>query len=170
MTQYARVVIQDCKAARDELKAGATGHVFRSRWVAAVTLLRAVGHVLEKVDSKRDSAMAAAIREAHARLKSSKPEPRVFWEFIDAERNNVLKAYRFGAKESVTVRPGTGHIAMYGRRFSGLSGPTTYDQFLDGGPFAGKAPDAAVAAAIEWWESYLADIDADAARRARASA
>jgi hypothetical protein len=171
MTRYARVVLQDCEAAVADLRAGATGHVYRSRWVGAVALLRAVGHVLDKVDSRLDAAMATAIREAYAELKRRRPEPRNFWDFIEAERNNVLKVYQFSAKEHVTVRPGTLHFELSrGVSYCGPSGPTTYDQVIDGGPFYGVAPPDAVARSIAWWLEYLDGIDGRAMEIRQASA
>jgi|GEM_PF-3130854 len=45
----------------------------------------------------------------------------------------------------------------------GSSGPTTYDQVIEGGPFDGVHPADAIARSIEWWLSYLDQIDRRAA-------
>jgi hypothetical protein len=103
MTAIAREVLRDCEAALEDLRAGPTGLQWRTRWAATVTLLRAVGHVLEKVDSKSSKAMATAIKEKYKELKASKSEPQIYWGFIEQERNNILKEYRFSAKQNVTI-------------------------------------------------------------------
>src|SRR5918996_909674 len=103
MTATARLVLRDCEAALDDLRAGPTGLQWRTRWAAAVALLRSVGHVLQKVDVEASPAMAQAVTEAWTRMNASKPEPRIFWGFIEEERNNILKGYRSSAKQNVTI-------------------------------------------------------------------
>jgi hypothetical protein len=125
MTATARLVLLDCEAALEDLRAGPTGLQWRTRWAAVVALLRSVGHVLQKVDAKSSRAMGQAIREAFADLKATAPEPRIFWTFIEEERNNILKEYRSSAKQNVTVRPGTTgadtpHTAGRGHHTSGI--------------------------------------------------
>jgi hypothetical protein len=50
MTAAARLVLDDCRGALADLKEGVQGAEWRRRWIVTVVLLRAVGHVLEKVD------------------------------------------------------------------------------------------------------------------------
>jgi hypothetical protein len=66
----------------------------RLHWVAAVALVRAVGHVLDKVDGTSPAVKSAA-RAAFTRWKSSAPEHEIFREFIERERNTILKEYEF---------------------------------------------------------------------------
>src|SRR5450759_1169232 len=103
MTARARIVLSDARDALSDLADGVSGSEWRRRWVTAVVLLRAVGHVLDKVDAESSPAMCRAIAEAWRGLPASKPEPRIFWDFIDAERNNVLKEYVLAAGQGVTV-------------------------------------------------------------------
>ena len=160
VTRYARIVLADCEDALAELNSGPTGVEWRRRWVTTVALLRAVGHVLSKVDRAADADLANAIDASFAALKASKPCPAIFWEFIDRERNNVLKMYRIGAGQGVTVRPGTAIVDAELRQIGSLaSGPTTYEHLMRTGPFADKDPRALVAEAIQWWRSYLDAID-----------
>jgi hypothetical protein len=160
MTTAARAVLLDCEAALDDLRTGATGLLWRTRWVAAVALLRTVGHVLDKVDGERNPELRAAITSAYAELKQTRPEPKIFWEFIEEERNNVLKIYQFGVQQNVTVRPGAPWTNLgTGESGSIGGGPTTYEHLVRGGPFAGQDPRDVVGQAIEWWREYLDDID-----------
>lgn len=148
MTQNARRVLNDCKLVLRELQSEPRGAQFRIRWVAAVALLRAVGHVLSKEDSRAGLAMAQAVDSEWDNLKTTKPEPRIFWQFIEDERNNVLKAYQFRAGQSVIIR---------------IGGPTTYTYEMTSGPFVGRDPRALVSEAIDWWELYLDKVDRRAA-------
>ena len=161
MTIKARVVLLDCDAALTDLRTEPTGHTWRCRWAAAVSLLRAVGHVLKTVDSQASTEMADAIRAAWETLQRTRPEPEIFWQFIEEERNNVLKAYQFGAKETVTISPPTLHLDLKtGEQSSSGGAPTTYHHFMRvPGPFAGQHPTDLVADGIAWWRSYLDNID-----------
>ncbi len=57
----ARDAFEDCLAAYGELKEAANPDVFRRRWIAFITSLRAVGNVLHKVDSKKSEKHRNAI-------------------------------------------------------------------------------------------------------------
>lgn len=161
MSQQARFVLQDCKVALEDLRAAeATGVQWRIRWIAVVALLRAVGHVLDKVDGAQSPQLRAAINKEFERLKASKPEPRIFWDFIEAERNNILKVYQFGARQSVTVRLGMLHVNFKtGEQWSDSSGPTIYTYEMATEPFVGQKPHQVVEQAIAWWEHYLDEIE-----------
>jgi hypothetical protein len=160
MTANARAVLSDCEAALGDLRSGATGLLWRTRWVSVVTLLRAVGHVLDKVDGRRDPKLKAVIASAYADLKSTQPEPSIYWQFIEQERNNVIKAYEFGVQQNVTVRPGAlWHDTRTGEWGSTESGPTTYEHLVRDGPFAGQDPRDVVEQAIRWWHEYLDALD-----------
>ena len=50
MTARARIVLEDCRLALQLLEEETDLRRWRLHWVAAVALVRAVGHVLEKVD------------------------------------------------------------------------------------------------------------------------
>jgi hypothetical protein len=166
MTAAARVVLQDCRSALATLTDGVQGSDWRWRWVAVVTLLRAVGHVLVNVDGVKDKATAAAIERAWTELNGSKPEPRIFWRFIDQERNNLLKEYRLGAGQGVTVFLQPFHLRV---SVAGVSTPAPppqpprpaeYAYPMNEGPFEGRDQREVVAEAIRWWERYLDAVDA----------
>src|ERR1700681_2813253 len=93
MTHKARIVLQDCRHAVARHTLELQGEELRVSWVAILTLLRAVGHVLDKVDGKASPAMAQAVTEWWKAMNASKPEPAIFWQFIDEARNRVVKLY-----------------------------------------------------------------------------
>lgn len=80
----------------------ADGEVERSEWrlywVSGVALLRTIGHVLAKVDAKSSLQHSQAIDDFWKSLHSERESAWIFWEFIEKERNNLLKVYSFGAQ------------------------------------------------------------------------
>src|SRR5690606_31195555 len=79
-------------AAHNELQETSDLDVYRRRWVTVVTLLRAVGNVLESIDGERSRLHKHVIA---ARWDEGKPE--IFTRFIDATRSDTIKEYRSGA-------------------------------------------------------------------------
>lgn len=71
---------------------------WRLFWVAGITLLRTIGHVLAKVDAENSGTHKKIIQEMWDSVKKNRNESRIFWEFVENERNNILKTYSFGAK------------------------------------------------------------------------
>jgi hypothetical protein len=71
---------------------------WRLYWIAGVALLRTVGHVLAKVDALVSPTHAAVVGGLWATLKADRKSSAIFWNFIEEERNNLLKTYTFGAK------------------------------------------------------------------------
>ena len=69
---------------------------FRVLWVAGIALIRTVGHVLQKVDSKESSAVKTAVELIYYQWKSEKLNNTIFWDFIELERNQILKQYELG--------------------------------------------------------------------------
>src|SRR3990172_5905920 len=110
----AREVLADCELALADFEAAGPTPYWRTRWTGLVSLLRCVGHVLHKVDAVQSTNLKKAVADAWDDLKKTKPEPRIYWEFIEEERNNILKAYEFGARMNTTIRPGTAYLSLSG--------------------------------------------------------
>ncbi|MFE1600602.1 hypothetical protein [Methylobacterium sp. ID0610] len=73
---------------------------WRLYWVSGITLLRTIGHVLAKVDALTSGEHAAVISKWWKYISENPEEARIFWDFIERERNNLVKTYAFGAKLS----------------------------------------------------------------------
>ena len=163
MTAIARSVLVDCEAAWAELPDPPT-NVWRLRWVALLALLRAVGYVLDNRDGARSPEMRAAVDAKWAELKLRSRDDKIFWEFIDAERQGILHAYEFTASQSVTVFPQVGGLVANASGSRVLAAPrAVYTSTMALGPFQGQAPKDVAAAALKWWHAYLDDVDRRAA-------
>ena len=150
MTKVARDVLADCREAHNELVNGLSGSLWRRRYFACVALLRTVGHVLHKVDSEVYSKHGSAIKDWWQNKKDTKPEPAIYWSFVEEERNLFLKTYGPVAAQNMTVYPG-------GDRESEIS------YVMKDGPFKGVDPRNLILDAIEWWEQELDTIDRNVA-------
>ncbi len=154
--------MDDCRVAIEALDECEFGPEWRRSWVTVVALLRAVGHVLQKVDAPTDARMAKVIRQQYESLKRSRLEPAIYWGFIEGERNHVLKEYRFsgrhssttGSSSSMSLAVGDGQIVTVTRDPPGQLHMHVFDE----GPFVGRHQVAVAKVAVEWWESYLAEV------------
>ena len=166
MTTQARYVLGDCERLLAAIGQDMPTDLWRPRWAGLVALLRAVGHVLKKVDRARSREARQVINEAWEELRRSKPAPKIFWQFVQAERNNVLKAYALSTGVNTSIRPGAGRINMaIGESGSAPSGPTTYNAFMRSGPFECQDPLQLCRDAIAFWHAYLDTIDQRIAER-----
>jgi hypothetical protein len=151
MALKAREVLADCGNALDLLQEETRHEVFRLYWVAGVALARAVGHVLHKVDGEHDPTIGRAVASAYAAWKADKEANAIFWDFIEQERNQILKEYEVGflAGPIDVVAGGEFH---------------TLDEHLfcpiADGAFAGEDCRDILQQAITWWESQPNGIEA----------
>jgi hypothetical protein len=163
MSAMARVVLQDAKHAiarhTDTLQAEA----FRISWLAVIAALRAVGHVLDKVDGAESPAIRRAVDESWSELLATRPEPKIFWGFIDYERNRFLKNYEHGIVRTLTVPvfEGGGYLEIDGANSRGgeFSPGSRFISFISSGPYEGREERAVAWEAHAWWEDYLDRVD-----------
>lgn len=173
MTQCARLVLDDCRLALQMLEDETEIRRWRVLWVSAAALIRAVGHVLAKMDG-RDPVVKRVGDQFFENWKRS-PEHQIFRDFIEQERNSILKEYQSSVHSEDEV-----HITVQTRLVSVSSGEerivsdpfildnNVYRPMLDG-PWAGDDCRDVLQEAIVWWEKQLDLIDADVVRtRARA--
>lgn len=166
MTTKARVVLQDAKHAIAAHTDVLQSERFRVSWIAIVTLLRAVGHVLSKVDAETSPALRSAIEAKWLELVASKPEPAIFWGFIEAERNRFLKNYEHGiTRELVAQGPvldgqPTRIVVDVGNAQGGEFGPgKKLESRISSGTFAGRSEREIAWLAHDWWQEYLNAVD-----------
>jgi hypothetical protein len=164
MTRAARQVLADCVIALEMLEAEQDLVRWRVHWAGALALLRAVGHVLHKVDGA-DPKVRRQIDIAYRRWKSQRTENAVFLEFIEQERNNILKEYRFNLHPldnvdvAITLTAKhyeTGNIVQIPEIIP--IGENIYRPIVDGYSDGDDARDV-YQEALDWWEVELAAID-----------
>ena len=99
MTTEARRVLGDCESALNMLEDEKDERRWRVLWAGAIALLRTVGHVLRNADGT-EASVGSEADAAWARWKRDRRSNAIFWEFIEKERNNILKVYRFSVLDS----------------------------------------------------------------------
>ncbi len=157
MTTAARKALSDLEYAHSLLEVEESTQRFRILWVASISLSRAVGHVLEKIDSKASPELRATISKAYLSWKQDPETHQIFFEFIEDERNSVLKEYEFGFMSGpidVMVLPDGTSFSLSENLFCPLAG----------GRFAGEDCRDVLQLAISWWKAQLASIDEAAAK------
>lgn len=162
MTQQARIVLQDAKFAISRHNDQLQSEWFRISWISIVTLLRAVGHVLHNVDSLSSPKMKSAIDNKFKEILKTKPDPKIFWEFIVQERNRFLKNYEYGIDRSITVPALSGgflKVDCGDSRGGQFSPGSKLISIITSGPFKGRYEKEVAWEAYDWWEKYLNEID-----------
>lgn len=164
MTYSARLVLDDCHLALEMLEKETDLSRWRVLWAGAVALLRAVGHVLHKVDGA-DPARKRLISAAFSEWKRERENNALFWEFIEKERNSILKEYSSSvhpsdevhvAFEIKAVSPTTGEEVVF-KDICGLN-ENIYRPMLDGFREGDDARDV-YSEALSWWEDRLTEIE-----------
>lgn len=155
----AREVYNDAVLAAKALDEADNEEMRRIHWVSSITLLRASMHVLDKVDRKKSAELSDKVREAWVELKASKPQPEIFWGFIEEERNLVLKQYeiRPDVEDSfLLLENGEGYLLNEDGSRLALEGFFV----LQGGPFKGSCGKKILGIALDWVDQFLAKIEA----------
>jgi hypothetical protein len=164
LTGTARQVLADCEIALEMLEAEQDMARWRVHWAGALALVRSVGHVLQKVDGA-DPNVRRQVDIAYRRWKSQKAKNAVFWEFIEEERNNILKEYRFNVHPlehvdvavMMTVRhPETGELYRIPEVVP--IGENIYRPIVDGYSDGNDARDV-YREALDWWKTELTTIE-----------
>lgn len=112
-----------------------------------MALLRTSMHAVKKVD-----AVTEPMKSANDSVWSERNTDPIFKDFIDMDRNSLLKQYQLRAGQNVTV----------------YMGPAPHSEVtytMNDGPFEGQDPRILVDEAITWISDYLDEVD----RRTRAA-
>jgi hypothetical protein len=150
MVPTARKVLADLRHVHALLEEETRPQTFRILWVAGVGLARAVGHVLQKVDSEQSESTRVAVQAAYDSWKMDKAGNSIFWEFVEHERNQVLKQYEIGFL--------FGPIDVCVRSEAAILDDQLFCPVADGF-FAGEDCRDVLEQAIEWWSQQLAAIE-----------
>lgn len=148
----AHQVLSDCKRAHDLLEHETDAQTFRILFVAAVTLCRAVGHVLHKVDVLECPELAERIAAWWNEVKSKREEHKIFYGFIEHQRNLILKEYEFthdNSNQTLIVMPSVQPVVLDELLFCPI---------VDG-EYAGEDCRDILAEAIRWWDLQLSKLE-----------
>jgi hypothetical protein len=153
MALTAEAVLKDCEFALTCLESEDDRRKFKLFWMAALAGLRSVGHVLKNVDGAHEPKLERAAASAFGRWKADREKHQIFWEFIEDERNALLKEARRGV------------LAIPYDLLAGKEGHSVdfqiYAPMVDG-PYGGEDCRDVLKLAINWWKRELKEIKRDA--------
>ena len=123
--------------------------LLRLYFVLCVTLLRTVGHVLDKVASEESRELNTAISKWWRELKQNRNENAIFFNFIEKERNLILKEYETNIREDdIHITYGIG-IEMNLFNLGGLYRPLADTSYSD------EDIRDIISDCIRWWNKQL---------------
>jgi hypothetical protein len=167
MIETAKIVLQDCKHAISNYSNNLQGEEFRINWNLILCLLRAVGHILDKVDKKASKENEIAIDEWWNDICSNKQDNEIFWQFIDKYRNQMIKTYQHGIQKKLLIevpslKKGNGKVSV---DLANIRGGTVFtpnmeiESYLCEGIYYGKNEKEIAQNAYDWWEIQIAKLD-----------
>ncbi|GAA0595856.1 hypothetical protein GCM10009416_37770 [Craurococcus roseus] len=157
-------VLEDAARSVD-LAVNADEDHWRVHWAGSLALLRAVGHVLRKVDRERSESHRKCGDEWWKRWdpkKGTEAKPNLFADFIETERNLVLKQYEF------RFDPAERHGILFLRSSDKLltrDGKLLFTRSLErfvitDGAFKDRDGRELLRESHRWWAAQLSEIDA----------
>ena len=160
MTTAARMVLTDCEQEIALLQQVLPESQWRRRWLTVLALLRAIGHVLDKVDGADSPALRSAINQWRPEVKGDKEHHAIFWEFVEQERNNVLKTYRWAIRRQVLLEVTPIEINLSKSKVIEVPIlPPQELQAIGSGRFKNWDPILLASEAIAWWAAQLVRVD-----------
>ena len=91
------------------------------------------------------------------------PEPKIYWSFIESERNRFLKNYKHGISRSITVPAVTeGYLVTVdcgNSRGGEFASGSKLESFISDGHYAGCYEKDVAWQAYDWWAAYLDEVD-----------
>lgn len=168
---HASVVLDDAMSAILKWSWGPIEKGVESRviYVASVTLLRTVGHVLHKVDCDRHPEIKQEVERKYRDWKRGLGKDRIFTDFIEKERNLILKEYapswRRENEVDLTwrVRAAQDNQSEMSSKLQAAMAKSLEQRplkavFMETGPYAGYDFGELLEKAARWWGCQLTEI------------
>lgn len=151
-------VLQDVIWVRERLETEEDATAWRIHWITCVTLLRSVGLVAHKVDGRTHPNLASACEQIFKTWKTGE-EHKIFRDFIERQRNLILKEYETGMSEGdipvmVTTEDPDGNRSGYGFTL----GENLYRPLKDC-PWEGDDGRDVIDEAISWWKREISKME-----------
>ena len=154
MKLLARKVLEDCRVAHGMMELEIDPVRLRVQWIGALALIRLVGDVLHKIDSKSLPYLKTDIKSHWNEIKNS-DEP-IFWKFIKGARDRAVHEYEIDLYDKSEV-----FIAVM--RPDGIVHNDRLDACmfmpLQGGYGAGEDARDIYLKAICWWDHQLSQFE-----------
>lgn len=156
-----REVFNDCVLAKEDFVKAVDAKNYpqaKILWFSCVTLLRTIGHVLHKVDAPNIDVILQ--EELAAQFKFWKSSEPIFRDFIEKERNNILKEYDV-CVEVADIKEAVNLITSDGCQFVTSDGyslqvTNTIEAFVKANGFCeGESPITTLNSALSWWDIKL---------------
>ena len=152
------VALEDSRQAVEELRSLDWGilsnpSLWRRRYLTAISVIRAVGHILKNVESKKSPAHKQAIQEAWNRIKGR----QLFTRFIKADRDSILKEY-FALTE-LKLKGGAFAVRDDEGNRVGIEQRKEISLVVSNGHYKGKDAISLFDEAIEFWETEIDRIE-----------
>lgn len=164
MTKKAREVLEDARYALKRHTDDLQGVEFRISWLAILSLLRAVWHVLERVDAKSSPEMHRAFQTIKQRTQ--KPNPPILWDFIKPARDQMVKEFSLGVNRTrfkisnVPVPHAYElHVDVGNQRGAVAARMDGVRSVISNGPYAGQSEKQVAVEAYRWLKSMLDEVD-----------
>lgn len=139
MTTAARKLLESLELAHVMLKEQSDPARFNVIYISCAVLCRSIGHVLEKVDAKKSPKLKSVVDSAYARWKDDAHDQLIFKNFIDRNRNDLIKESNFNY-EIISSFPYA--LAVLNEELLGYDDPVV-----------------AIGICINWWHVQLREIE-----------
>ena len=145
-------ILEIAKIALEMLEKETDKQQFLVEYYAAVSALRSVGHVLDKVDKQHLQGEYSTIDEWWSGIKKNREKSPIFHEFIEKERNQLLKEGAVNMDED-----GSGKYLLIDNMVFPMTELSEDMVFvpIENGMYKGEDVRDVIKSAIDWWEEQF---------------
>lgn len=153
----AEKMLHIAKTAHEMLQAVEERDQVEVLWIAAITALRGVGHVLAKVDKQSSTVLSKRIDDWWIELNKNKSEEKnlIFFNFIEKERNDTIKELSIHYDKDVQDLLVIENINNGDAYFVNDVIPQLIYIPMTDGYYEGEDIRDLIEIAIEWWEKQI---------------
>ena len=125
-------------------------------WIGICAILRAEIHLLQQdAKSCMNNDLCQSLQNEWDVIKRNREEHLIYWEFINKERNSVLKEYKWGAYEAYFDENGQEYLSRYGSAAATLLTAKSTALRIREGYFKGADAQYILRSATDWVEARI---------------